>query len=86
MDTEVTEPNRPNLIKQKNTKSAAWIFFGIEADEHGVSIVQYHHKSIGPFAPSECVFSKGGIIVNAFRSRLKPQHVNSLVFLSENMK
>jgi hypothetical protein len=83
MDTEVTEPNRPNLIKKKNTKSTAWNFFGIEADEHGVSIVQYHHKSIGP---SERVFSKGGIIVNAFRSRLKPQHVNSLVFLSKNME
>jgi tRNA (cytidine32/guanosine34-2'-O)-methyltransferase len=46
MDTEVTEPNRPNLIKKKNTKSAAWNFFGIEADEHGVSIPSQEHRPI----------------------------------------
>ena len=35
--------------------------------------------------PSERVFSMGGFIVNAFRTRLKPQHVN-LVFLAQNME
>lgn len=36
--------------------------------------------------PSERVFSKGGIIVNAFRTKLKPKHVNNLIFLAQNME
>ena len=36
--------------------------------------------------PSERIFSKGGIIVNLLRNRLKPQHVNNLMFLSKNME
>ena len=35
---------------------------------------------------SERVFSSGGYIVNNFRSRLLPEHVNLLVFLANNLK
>ena len=37
----------------------------------------------GVSVPSERIFSKGGIIVDPFRSRLSPSHVNTLVFLSK---
>ena len=40
----------------------------------------------GTSVPSERIFSKGGIIVDPFRSRLSPSHVNTLVFLSKNME
>ena len=35
---------------------------------------------------SERVFSSGGYIVNNFRSRLLPEHVNLLVFLANNLE
>ena len=35
---------------------------------------------------SERIFSKGGNIVDPFRSHLKPDNVNILIFLSKNMK
>ena len=38
------------------------------------------------FLPSERIFSKGGIIVDPFHSHLKPDHVNTLIFLSKNIK
>ena len=38
----------------------------------------------GTSVPSERIFSKGGLIVDPFRSRLSPGHVNTLVFLSKN--
>ena len=40
----------------------------------------------GTSVPSERIFSKGRIIVNPFRSRLSPNHVNTLVFLSKNIE
>ena len=40
----------------------------------------------GTSVPSERIFSKGGIIVDPFRSRLIPDHVNTLIFLSKNIK
>ena len=40
----------------------------------------------GTSVPSERVFSKGGVIVDPFRSRLSPHHVNTLIFLSKNME
>ena len=40
----------------------------------------------GTSVPSERVFSKGGIIVDPYRNRLKPHHVNVLTFLSRNLK
>ena len=40
----------------------------------------------GTSVPSERIFSKGGIIVNPFRSLLSPNHVNTLVFLSKNIE
>ena len=39
----------------------------------------------GTSVPSERLFSKGGIIVDPFRCRLSPDHVNTLIFLSRNM-
>ena len=36
--------------------------------------------------PSERVFSRGGYIVNKYRSRLKPKNLNKLIFLSQNLK
>ena len=39
----------------------------------------------GTSVPSECLFSKSGFIVNEFRSRLKPECVDKLVFLARNM-
>ena len=40
----------------------------------------------GTSVPSERIFSKGGLIVDPFRSRLSPGHVNTLVFLSKNIE
>lgn len=39
----------------------------------------------GTSVPSECLFSKSGFIVNEFRSCLKPECVDKLVFLARNM-
>ena len=39
----------------------------------------------GTSVPSERLFSKAGFIVNSYRSRLSPQNVNMLVFLSKNL-
>ena len=38
----------------------------------------------GTSVPSERLFSKSGFIVNEFRSRLKPESVDKLVFLARN--
>ena len=40
----------------------------------------------GTSVPSERIFSKGGLIVDPFRSRLSPGHVNTLMFLSKNIE
>ena len=39
----------------------------------------------GTSVPSERLFSKSGFIVNHFRSRLKPDSVDKLIFLARNM-
>ena len=39
----------------------------------------------GTSVPSEYLFSKSGFIINEFRSRLKPECVDKLVFLARNM-
>ena len=40
----------------------------------------------GTSVPSERVFSRGGQIVSAHRSRLHPKNVNKLIFLSQNLQ
>ena len=39
----------------------------------------------GTSVPSERIFSKGGLIVDPFRCKLSPGHVNTLVFLSKTL-
>ena len=40
----------------------------------------------GTSVPSERIFSKGSLTVDPFHSCLKPDSVNTLIFLSKNMK
>ena len=39
----------------------------------------------GASVPSERIFSKGGVIVDPFYSRLSTSQVNTLIFLSRNL-
>lgn len=37
-------------------------------------------------APAECIFSKAGFIVNKTKNSMFPKNVDTLVFLSHNLK
>lgn len=69
MDNQV---NETNLVKKKNTKSAAWDFFGIRADEHGVAIPSEEHRPVCKIC-RKSVQCKSGNTTNLF-THLRDQH------------
>ena len=48
------------------------------------SLVRKYLSVSGTSVPSEWIFSKGGLIVDSFCSRLKPDHVNTLIFVKKH--
>ena len=48
-------------------------------------VVKRYYSIPATSTPSERIFSKAGFIVNQYRSALKPDKVNELIFLSKNL-
>ncbi|KYN50726.1 hypothetical protein ALC56_02494, partial [Trachymyrmex septentrionalis] len=46
------------------------------------AIANRHFTLVGTSVPSECLFSKAGIILNEARNRLSGKHLNQLLFLN----
>lgn len=66
--------NEPLVWRNKNVKS-----FPILS-----TLARNYLYACSTSVPSECLFSQAGYIVNNFRARLTPDHVNQLVFLVKN--
>ena len=75
MDEEISRVTKPNLVKKKNTKSAAWNFFGLKANEHGVSIPSAKHWPICKIC-YKSVPCKSGNTTNLF-AHLRKQHLEN---------
>ena len=66
MNEEISQVTKPTLvIKKKNIKSAAWNFFGLKADKHGVSIPSEEHRPICKICYMS-VLCKSGNTANLF--------------------